>query len=59
LGGVLIPDHAPQMNCAVPWHAGMAHALGYLRAALQLIEKSVPDQSLNVVVWAVKFHPAG
>jgi mannonate dehydratase len=33
--GVLIPDHAPQMSCAAPWHAGMAFALGYLKAALQ------------------------
>ena len=32
--GVLIPDHAPQMSCAAPWHAGMAYALGYMRAAL-------------------------
>jgi mannonate dehydratase len=32
--GVIIPDHAPQMSCAAPWHAGMAYALGYLRAAL-------------------------
>ena len=31
--GVIIPDHAPQMSCAAPWHAGMAYALGYLRAA--------------------------
>jgi mannonate dehydratase len=36
--GVVIPDHAPQMSCAAPWHAGMAFALGYLRAALQAIE---------------------
>lgn len=33
--GVVIPDHAPQMTCAAPWHAGMAYALGYMRAALQ------------------------
>ena len=33
--GVVIPDHAPQMACSAPWHAGMAYALGYLRAALQ------------------------
>jgi mannonate dehydratase len=33
--GVIIPDHAPQLACAAPWHAGMAYALGYLRAALQ------------------------
>jgi mannonate dehydratase len=33
--GVVIPDHAPQMSCAAPWHAGMAYALGYLRAGMQ------------------------
>jgi mannonate dehydratase len=37
--GVLIPDHTPQMSCAAPWHAGMAYALGYMRAALRAIEK--------------------
>ncbi len=36
--GVLIPDHTPQMSCAAPWHAGMAFALGYMRAALQIID---------------------
>ena len=35
--GVILPDHTPQMTCAAPWHAGMAHALGYMRAALQAI----------------------
>lgn len=33
--GVIIPDHAPQMSCAAPWHAGMAFAMGYLRAGIQ------------------------
>ena len=33
--GVLIPDHTPQMTCEAPWHAGMAYAMGYMRAALQ------------------------
>jgi len=37
--GVLIPDHAPQMSCPAPWHAGMAFALGYMRAALQAVER--------------------
>lgn len=32
--GVVIPDHAPQMTCDAPWHAGMAFAMGYLRAAI-------------------------
>jgi mannonate dehydratase len=37
--GVIIPDHTPQMSCAAPWHAGMAFALGYIKAAIQLIER--------------------
>lgn len=37
--GVLLPDHTPQMDCAAPWHAGMAHTLGYIAAALQTIER--------------------
>jgi mannonate dehydratase len=35
--GVLIPDHAPQMTCAAPWHAGMAYACGWMKAAMQSI----------------------
>lgn len=35
--GVLIPDHTPSMSCDAPWHAGMAYALGYMRAAVQMI----------------------
>jgi len=37
--GVLIPDHTPAMSCAAPWHAGMAYALGYMRAAMRIIEE--------------------
>ena len=36
--GVLIPDHTPEMSCAAPWHAGMAFALGYMRACMQMVE---------------------
>jgi mannonate dehydratase len=36
--GVMIPDHTPHMTCAASWHAGMAYALGYMRAAIQLVE---------------------
>lgn len=35
--GVLIPDHTPQMSCDAPWHAGMAYALGYMRAAKKMV----------------------
>lgn len=35
--GVVIPDHTPQMTCAAPWHAGMAYALGWIRASLKSI----------------------
>jgi len=37
--GVIIPDHTPQLNCSAPWHAGMVFALGYMRAALQSMER--------------------
>jgi len=36
--GVVIPDHTPQMACAAPWHAGMAYAMGYLKAAIQSLK---------------------
>ena len=36
--GVLIPDHAPQMTCAAPWHAGMAYACGWMKAALRTLD---------------------
>jgi mannonate dehydratase len=36
--GVIVPDHTPQMSCAAPWHAGMAYALGFMKAALRAIE---------------------
>lgn len=37
--GVIIPDHTPQMTCAAPWHAGMAYALGYMKAAMQIMSR--------------------
>jgi mannonate dehydratase len=37
--GVLIPDHTPQMQCAAPWHAGMAFALGYMKAAITMLQR--------------------
>ncbi len=37
--GVIIPDHTPQMTCPAPWHAGMAYALGWMRAAITAIER--------------------
>ncbi len=38
--GVLVPDHTPQMTCAGPWHAGMAHALGWMSASLNAIRRA-------------------
>jgi mannonate dehydratase len=35
--GVLIPDHTPQMTCNAPWHAGMAYAIGYMKAGLDAL----------------------
>jgi mannonate dehydratase len=36
--GVMIPDHTPSTSCNAPWHAGMAYALGYMRAAMSAIQ---------------------
>ena len=36
--GMVIPDHAPQMSAPGPWHAGMAHALGFILAALKMVQ---------------------
>lgn len=37
--GVLIPDHTPQMSCDGSWFAGMAFALGYMVAAMRMVEE--------------------
>ena len=36
--GVVIPDHSPQMTCDAPWHAGMAHTIGFMLAAKAVLE---------------------
>jgi mannonate dehydratase len=38
--GVIIPDHSPQMSCSAPWHAGMAHTLGFMLAARAMLESA-------------------
>jgi mannonate dehydratase len=37
--GMVIPDHAPQMSCAAPWHSGMAHTLGFMAGALASLRR--------------------
>ncbi|NND07034.1 MAG: TIM barrel protein [Saprospiraceae bacterium] len=36
--GVLIPDHTPQMSCGAPWYAGMAYAMGFMKAAMTIVD---------------------
>jgi len=38
--GVIIPDHTPQMSCPAPWHAGMAHTIGFILAAQAMFKAS-------------------
>ncbi|MGA8983640.1 MAG: mannonate dehydratase, partial [Candidatus Acidiferrales bacterium] len=45
--GVMIPDHAPQMTCAAPWHAGMAHTLGFMVAAKAMLESTTRNRAGN------------
>jgi mannonate dehydratase len=44
--GVLIPDHTPQMTCEAPWHAGMAHTIGFISAALAMLERQATPHAL-------------
>ncbi len=37
--GVIIPDHVPEMTCDASWHAGMAHALGWMKAAMTSLDR--------------------
>ena len=34
---VMIPDHTPHTNCEAPWHAGIAFAIGYMKATANAI----------------------
>ncbi|MGA2697405.1 MAG: mannonate dehydratase [Terriglobales bacterium] len=38
--GVIIPDHTPQMSCSAPWHAGMAHTIGFILGVKAMLNKS-------------------
>ena len=42
--GVVIPDHTPQMSCSAPWHAGMAHTLGFIAGVLATLGKECTDE---------------
>ncbi len=46
--GVIMPDHTPQPSCAAPWHAGMAHALGWMRGVLDSLV--IPPQKAEGLV---------
>jgi mannonate dehydratase len=45
--GVVIPDHTPQMSCPAPWHAGMAHTLGFILAVRAMLKSSNPTESVS------------
>jgi mannonate dehydratase len=42
--GVLIPDHTPELECGAPWHAGMAYAIGYMRALVNVAPTLGPSR---------------
>lgn len=43
--GVLVPDHVPELTCPSPWHAGFAHAVGYMRALVQQADALGPSRT--------------
>ena len=36
--GMIIPDHVPQMRVGEPWAAGVAYAIGYMRALCKALD---------------------
>ena len=44
--GVFIPDHTPSMHVG-GWHAGMAYALGYIKAAARGVGLDVDEGPRN------------
>jgi mannonate dehydratase len=46
--GVILPDHTPQMTCAAPWHAGMAHTIGFVQAALATFRNQTDGVSMRM-----------
>lgn len=50
--GVLVPDHVPELHCSQPWHAGNAHAIGYMRALLQNAEALGPARTPKAPILA-------
>ncbi|HXJ95563.1 MAG TPA: mannonate dehydratase [Terriglobia bacterium] len=57
--GVIIPDHTPQMSCSAPWHAGMAHTIGFMLAALKMLDQGRSDPDTLRVAGAVEGHRKG
>ena len=45
--GVLVPDHVPELACPSPWHAGNAHAIGFMRALTMNAEALGPARTTN------------
>ncbi len=47
--GVIVPDHTPQMSCAAPWHAGMAHTIGFVAAVLAMQRKRAAASAVGTI----------
>jgi mannonate dehydratase len=45
--GVIVPDHTPQMSCPAPWHAGMAHTIGYIAGVMAMLDRQPSPQALG------------
>jgi mannonate dehydratase len=44
--GVIIPDHTPQMSCPAPWHAGMAHTIGFILAVKAMLDSPKSSEAV-------------
>jgi mannonate dehydratase len=50
--GVIVPDHVPELDCAAPWHAGMAYAIAYMRALVGNADALGPSRTARELKMA-------
>jgi mannonate dehydratase len=59
---LLAIDHTPSLECEAPWHAGIAFAVGYIKAAAKAVgvtfERGASPDSASTAVGAAALQRA-
>jgi mannonate dehydratase len=58
-GGVMVPDHVPELSCPAPWHTGHAYTIGYMKALVAHADLLGPSRKARrraVVAQPIREH---